>query len=96
MNYSLFQSRAPVSKNYKVPGLLPSLLRKFSKITSRVPKLQQSPRVDLTTEGLECLELIFGSIIQNDALVNLKSFLNEVTIKKNAMHITEDNSIYKS
>jgi hypothetical protein len=71
------QSHTPVSNSYKAPGLFSSISRKFNKITSRFPPKQVN-RVDLTAEGLECLEHIFESTVQIDDYVNLTTFLNEV------------------
>lgn len=71
---SLFQSRTSVSKSNKVPGLIPSLFRKLNKFTSRFPP----ERIDLSVEGLECLELIFESNKQNDAYINLATYINKV------------------
>jgi hypothetical protein len=70
---TLFSSRTPVSKRPKVPGIIPSLFRKINKIV-RFP----IQRVDLTAEGLQCLELIFEANKQNDDYVNLTTFLNKV------------------
>jgi hypothetical protein len=74
---TLSQSHTPVSNSYKAPGLFSSISRKFSKITSRFPTKQVN-RVDLTAEGLECLEHIFESKVQIDDYINLTTFLNEV------------------
>lgn len=67
-------SRRPVSKSCTISNFIPRFFKKIVMISNRFP----IQRVDLTAEGLQCLELIFEANKQIDAYVNLTTFINKV------------------